>query len=152
MKIKKIEKIGGLLSNPHQKFVDLFTEVQKKGGLDSLSGKLIGELYIEPGELSLQQLSERTGYSISAVSSKMKNLTRSGFVKRTKKPGTKRVYFHIEKGLIDNFLNVFDELHQNMIQMMKENVPGIIEDYEDLGARKRPKKKEKYLKTIIRSW
>ncbi|MFP4045796.1 MAG: GbsR/MarR family transcriptional regulator [Candidatus Aenigmatarchaeota archaeon] len=130
------------MSDPREEFVDLVAEIQKMRGLDNLSACLVGELFVEPGELSLQELAEKTGYSLSAVSSSMKNLTDCEFIKRTKKPGSKKIYFHIEKSWMKNFLEVMSEKHRSIVEMVENKIPTILEEYEDLEDEKSKREKE----------
>ena len=130
------------LSQPRDKFIDLITDINKKKGLGSLPSKLIAEMYIEPGKLSIDDLIERTGYSRSAISSEMKNLTRGGLVKRTKEPGSKKVYFYMEKSLIDKFVNNFKENYVNIVNMLEKEIPLIIAEYEDIDSEKAEKEKK----------
>lgn len=140
------------MSDPRERFVELVTEFNKKKGLGALPSKLIAELYIEPGKLSLDELSEKTGYSTSAISGEMKNLVRGNLVKRTKEPGSKKLYFYMEKSLIDNFVNNFRKKHSRMIDRMKNEIPEIIEEYEEHNDEKSIKEKEileKYFNDLL---
>ena len=69
-----------MAGNPKEDFVELLTEVNRRKGLDELTSRIIGILFIEPYEVSLDELSERTGYSMSAVSTAMKLLLGSGII------------------------------------------------------------------------
>ena len=140
------------LSNPREEFVNLVAQVNKMKGLGDLPSKILGELYIESGKLSLNEISERTGYSLSAISGAMKNLCNTGVVFRTKKLGSRKVYFHMEKGLIDNFLLSFKNINKNVINLMEEQVPEIIDSYEDMDSEEAEKEKkilENYYKELL---
>lgn len=80
-----------------------FLEMTMKGslmtGLDPITAELSLRLFISPKEISLDELAELTGYSLSAVSTKMKLLENFHFVQRIRKPGSKKVYFFITKDL-----------------------------------------------------
>jgi len=119
------------MTSPREEFKELLTETHKMRGMSELSSNLIAELFIEPEKLSLKKLSERTGYSLSAVSSEMKNLEKSSFIKRTKEPGSKKIYFHIEKSLMKNFLEGISEKHRKIMGMLERRLPRILEKYEN---------------------
>ncbi|MFP4116852.1 MAG: GbsR/MarR family transcriptional regulator [Candidatus Aenigmatarchaeota archaeon] len=122
------------MTDPREEFKELLAETHRMRGIDELSSQLIAELFIESGKLSLKELAERTGYSLSAVSSEMKNLGNSSFIKRTKKPGSKKIYFHIEKSLMKNFLEGISEKHKKIMDMLEQKLPRIIDKYENKGG------------------
>ncbi len=115
---------------PKEEFIELLCEINRIKGMDELSSRIIGILYAEPREVSLEELAERTGYSLSAVSTSMKFLAGSEFVKRVKKPGSRKVYFYMEKDMIGSFLKIFGERTRKIILIMKDRVPGIMERYK----------------------
>jgi len=121
--------------NPRDEFVSLITDINKAKGLDGLTSRIIGLLYISPSEISLEGLSMETGYSLSAVSTAMKLLVRSGYAKRIKKPGSKKIYFFMEKGMIDIFVQAISKAMDSGVQMAKAKVPAIIALYrKEKGA------------------
>jgi DNA-binding transcriptional regulator GbsR (MarR family) len=111
-----------------RKFIELVTELQRIKGLDELTSKLIGNLFAEPREISLDGLSKRTGYSLSAVSTCMKFLERTGLVRRIRKPGSKKVYFFMEKDLLSGFTQQLMKVRE-CVAMLMERLPAIIADY-----------------------
>jgi DNA-binding transcriptional regulator GbsR (MarR family) len=111
-------------------FIDLISRINRAKGLDELHSCIIGILYAEPGEVSLEELSRRTGYSLSAVSTAMKFLERAGVAKRVRKPGSKKVYFFMEKDLIASFIDAMKRSHETALLTAKDAVPGIIERYK----------------------
>jgi len=56
-------------------------------------------LFFEDEPLSLGKIAERTGYSLSHVSTALKLLENIGLVKRIKKPGDKRAYYTAIKNI-----------------------------------------------------
>jgi len=116
-------------------FIELISTNSKVSGLDDLSSKLIGILYAEPGEIALDELAKRTGYSLSAVSTAMKFVERAGIVKRLKKPKSRKVYFCMEKDIISLFIQLLRRKYENVILPSKHKLPKIIEGYK-LGDRK----------------
>lgn len=120
----------------------MVTEINRMRGMGDLPSRLVSEVYISPEEVSLGELAERTGYSRSAVSEAMQNLVRSGIVKRMKKPGSRKVYFYMEKSLIKGFVRSFEKLQGRAVEKMNEDIPDIIEKYSDKESETAVKEKE----------
>jgi len=110
-------------------FIELIMDINKLRGLDELSSKIIGILYATPKEISLEKLAQETGYSLSAVSTSMKLFASSGFVKRIKKPGSKKVYFFMEKDMISMFTEIMKN-SEVILLLAKSRMPAIIEKYQ----------------------
>ncbi|UCG95783.1 MAG: winged helix-turn-helix transcriptional regulator [archaeon] len=139
-----------MFMNPKEEFIELITEINKAKGLDELSSRMIGILFIEPREVSLDKLAERTGYSLSAVSTAMKMLKNSGLVKKLKKPGSKKIYFYMEKDLMNGFLDLLSKKMQKTVTIMKERVPDIIKKYKsEKGSREEIKILENYYRQLM---
>lgn len=140
------------MSNPKEDFIGLMTEINRAKGLDELSSRLIGMLFIEPEEVSMDDLSKRTGYSLSAVSTSMKLLEGTGMIKRIKKPGSKKVYFYMEKDLISLFSSALKRMEVS-IASLKEKVPPIIAEYrkkKDTQSKKEMKIVENYHSQLLK--
>jgi DNA-binding transcriptional regulator GbsR (MarR family) len=118
-----------MAKSPKEDFIELMIEIQRAKGLDELSSKLIGALFIEPHEITLDELKERTGYSLSALCMSMKFLEKIGIVERSKKPGSKKVYFYMKKDMSSMLMEIVKKLENN-VSMLKSRIPGIIEKYK----------------------
>lgn len=116
--------------SPKHEFIAFLTEAGKEKGLDELSSKAVGILYAEPGEVSLHELAERTGYSLSAVSTAMKFLENTGLARRHTRPKSRKVYFFMEKDIIAQFIDLMAKRTQNTLLKAKESLPGIIAKYK----------------------
>ncbi len=134
--------------NPKEEFRELLCEISRRKGLNELSSRIFGTLYAEPREISLEELSERTGYSMSSVSTIMKLMCDSEMIKRIKKPKSKKVYFYMEKNIVSKLLDMMKE-NQKIILYAKEKVPKIIQRYK---GEKMPKREleivENYFKQL----
>jgi len=116
---------------PKQKFIQLMTENSKVDGLSDLMCKIIGILYAEPREVSLDELAERTGYSLSAISTELRFVEGIGFIKKIKKPKSRKLYFYMEKdfsGMMDSMLKKKYEL---VIVKSKSILPEIIKEFKE---------------------
>jgi len=76
-----------------------FADTARRFGLSELYGYIYGVLFFEDEPLSLGKIAERTGYSLSHVSTALKLLENIGLVKRIKKPGDKRAYYTAIKNI-----------------------------------------------------
>jgi DNA-binding transcriptional regulator GbsR (MarR family) len=128
-------------------FIALICSINKAKGLDEPHSCMIGILYAEPKEVSLEELAHRTGYSLSAVSTAMKFLERTGLVRRVRKPGSRKVYFFMEKDLIVSFIDAMKKIHETALLRAKSAVPGIIERYRN---RKGPKEELRIIENYYR--
>jgi DNA-binding transcriptional regulator GbsR (MarR family) len=122
-----VEKMMG---SPKNEFIELIAENSKVNGLDELSSRIIGILFIEPKEIALDELAKRTGYSLSAVSTAMKFIERAGVVKRSKKPKSRKVYYYMEKDILVMFIQLLRRKYENIILPSKYKLPRIIEKYK----------------------
>ncbi len=123
------------MKNPKKEFIKLIYEMNKSRGLDELVSKIISILYVEPKEISLDELAKRTGYSLSAVSTTMKLLANSGVIKKFKKPKSKKVYFYMEKDILSHLIEAIRKNFES-IKLVKEKMPEIIDSYKKLKISK----------------
>ncbi len=128
-----------------------FTEqIFRNLGLDALSSKLIGILYPEPKEMSIELLAKKTGYSLASVSTKMKFLENIEFVKKVKKPGSKKVYYYMEKDALKILDNKFEKVIHAEVEPVKENVPKLVKKYKDKKLDEKSRKKLEIMKNYHR--
>lgn len=146
--ILKLIKMG-----PKEEFIQLMTDNVKVNGFSDLTSKIIGILFAEPDEISLEELSKRTGYSLSSISTEVKITERMGLVKRIKKPGSRKVYFSVERDFMKTVLELIKKKQENIVLKSKGILPGIIKNYKSKKLSKKEKKElrvvEDYYKTIL---
>ncbi|WP_052721536.1 GbsR/MarR family transcriptional regulator [Methanosarcina siciliae] len=99
----------------------------KSQGLDELCSKLLAILYSEPGSLTLEELSTMTGYSFSSVSAAMKFLSGIKLVEKTKKAGSKKLYFSAQRDMLTMTINAVKSKTEVMISPAIKELPAIIE-------------------------
>ncbi|WP_321430438.1 hypothetical protein [uncultured Methanolobus sp.] len=116
--------------SPKQEFTELIAQNLKSEGFDEISSRIVGVLFIEPEEMSLEEISIETGYSLSAVSTAMKNLSQFHIVRRFKKPGSKKAFFFLDKNLAAIGAQALKMKYDSVILPSKKMLPGIIEKYE----------------------
>ncbi len=118
-----------MVKSPEEEFMDLVMSVAKAKGADELTARIVAVLFIEPKEISLEELSKRTGYSLSAISMSMKFMEKTPFIRRIKLPGSKKVYFYMEKDLFGIFMRHIKMENELALKPMKERLPEIIKRY-----------------------
>ncbi|ASJ08147.1 MarR family transcriptional regulator [Thermococcus siculi] len=78
-----------------------FASAARRFGFNELYGYIYGVLFLAREPMSLSEIAEATGYSLSHISSALKFMERVGLVVRIKKPGDKKAYFRATKMLKD---------------------------------------------------
>ena len=124
------------MSSAKKEFIKLVTENSKANGLDDLPSKAMGILYVEQNEVSLEELAERTGYSLSAVSTSMKFLENIGLIKKMKKPKSRKVYFYMEKDMVKTTIKLMRQKLEKVVKPSLEKIPKIIEHYKKENSQK----------------
>lgn len=137
-----------------KEMVEFSQQVFKNFGVDNLSSKIIGILFSEPGELSLDELANKTGYSLPSVSNKTRFLERLEVIHKIKKPGSKRVHYHMEKDLFRIMEKKLEKSYEAEINPAKEKVPKIINKHKNKKlsekSRKRLQLLENYYNQILK--
>ena len=118
------------LKTPKEEFIHLMAENCKVNGLDEISSEVIALIYAEPKEISLEELSKKTGYSLSAVCTATKLIERIGLIKRIRNPGSKKAYFYMEKDMNVFSLDLMKRKYEKIIIPTKQKLPSIIEKYK----------------------
>ena len=129
---KEPQNISWILSEnsgPKEEFAELISRNLKLEGFDEISSRIVAVLFIEPEELSLEKISIETGYSLSAVSTAMKNLSQYHIVKRFKKPSSKKAFFYLDKNLSSIGAQALRMKYGNIILPSKKILPSIIKKY-----------------------
>ncbi|NJE27111.1 MarR family transcriptional regulator, partial [Thermococcus sp. MV5] len=89
-----------------------------------------GVLFLAKEPMSLGEIAERTGYSLSHVSTALKAMESLGFVVRIKKPGDKKAYYKATKLLKDWRQAAYYARILEDVQQMKENLRRAMEELE----------------------
>ncbi|WP_406656373.1 hypothetical protein V7O62_10995 [Methanolobus sp. ZRKC2] len=114
-----------------QKVIEMGEEIFRLYGLDNLSAKIISTLYFEPHELSMEEIAESTGYSLSSISLKMGPLENVWGVKRIKKAGSRKAYFYVEKNMSNIMIELFMKACEIESRLTEKYLPPIIEEYRE---------------------
>lgn len=109
-----------------KEFVDMYKKIGRLSGIDDLSATIFGMLYIAPEDVSMDELSKKTGYSLASISNKIKMLEIHGFITRKNKPGTRKTYLYVEKELVEPFKKMVVTKQENQLKLIRERMPDII--------------------------
>jgi len=92
--------------------------------------RICGLLYMQPVELPIEQIAKKSGYSLASISNTMKMLEGMGMVTRSKKPGSRKVYYFMEKGLVKINIQKLKAAQEYMVKAIKMSLPPMIEKYK----------------------
>ena len=129
-----------------KEFIDFYIGVGRTWGLDTLSSKLIGILYLEPEEICIEELAKKTGYSLPSISNKMNFIETMGIVKRIKKPGSKKLFYFMEKDAIKVARMHFEKIYESEIEPAKKLMPKLLDKYKKVNLNNEEKKKLEIIK------
>ena len=133
--------------------MDFMATLGRVYGFSDLQSKAIALLYLEPDEISMEDIAEKTGYSLASISNTMKMLEAFGMIARRRKPKTKKVYFYMEKNLAKLNIMKLAAMRSNFLAPAKEILPALIKKYKNRVKDERSKKKvaiaENYYKQLL---
>lgn len=115
-----------------------------RSGAKMLVAKVNAIVFMEPGPLSLEEIAEKTGYSLASVSNAVKRLEEIKKLRRIKEPGSKRVYVQGEKNFIDMLHGQLKHVIDIAITPMREQLPITIQELKK-GTRANKDHEEKRL-------
>ncbi len=135
-------------------FMNLYQQIGQIQGIDGILTSLLGKIYIEPEPVAMDELSNITGYSLASISNKVRILESMGFVVRKKKLGSKKIFFYMEKNILDIFRNQMLKKEKHVLKLIKEKMPLMINKYKkkDLSNTEKMKLKiiENYFKQNLK--
>ena len=129
-----------------REFIDFYQTIGRIQGIqDTCLTSIMAILYLEPEEISMDKLAKKTGYSLASMSNKIKILEIVGFLKRVKKPGSKKIFLKTDKNLLNIWKKAVWAKHETVIRTSKEKIPKIIEKYKSRKLNEKQKQKFKLL-------
>jgi DNA-binding transcriptional regulator GbsR (MarR family) len=132
-----------------KEFREVVYESCKALGLDDFPARLLSVLQSESKEVSLGELSEMTGYSLSGLSTTLKALEQRGLVKRFKKPKSRKVYISMDKDITTYFIMLQKNRLLNSIKNSIEKIPAIIEKYNEMEDSKETELLKDYYQQVL---
>lgn len=94
--------------------METFANTARRLGQSELVGYIYGALFLSGRPMSLGEIAEITGYSLSHVSSAMRVLEGVGLVQRVKKPGDRKAYFIATKNFSEWRSSAFYEKYSGI--------------------------------------
>jgi HTH-type transcriptional regulator, osmoprotectant uptake regulator len=138
------------MENLEKDFMELIQHMWKYIGLEDLPIKVIAILYIEPEEISMDDVCKKTGYSLASISNTMKFLENMGIVNRIKKPKTKKVFFYMQKDIFSINIRKLKAIQEGPIQHYKDHMPQLISKYKSKIKTEQDKRKLKIIEDYYR--
>lgn len=99
-------------------------------GVDNLAASILAILYFEPDEVSMEDIAARTGYSLASISQKIKSIEKSWRIQRIKKPGSRKVFFYMEKDLLELLFEQLKAGYENELKILNKKILPLIEEYK----------------------
>ena len=142
------------MNDIEKKIIDIGHEIFKGYGVDNPTAQILSILNFESSEISMEELAERTGYSLASISLKIKNIEHFWSIKRIHKPGSRKTYLLMEKDLLDAFAIQLRNGFATELEIAKTKILPLIEEYRCNATTPEKKTKlhtyEKYLSEIIK--
>ncbi len=127
----------------------MIKKIVMEKGANMLLATVVAELFVNPEEITLEELSKRTGYSLSSVSTAINQLEKIGKIRKEKRPGQRKTYVSLEKNLTKMFLESLISAREVIIEPMKEKLPIIITKMKKEINTNDPKEKDRIKNKIL---
>jgi DNA-binding transcriptional regulator GbsR (MarR family) len=141
------------MNDIESQITDIGIEIFKGYGVDDLTARILSILNFEPDDISMEELAGRTGYSLASISLKMKNLENFWGIRRIQKPGSRKVYFRMEKNLLDAFTLQIKNGYEAELNIARNKISPLINRYRKEASTEEEKKKlsifENYQQQIL---
>ncbi|RLG22026.1 hypothetical protein DRN74_01280 [Candidatus Micrarchaeota archaeon] len=126
-------------------------KILERKGFDRLSSIIFAELWLEPKEISMEELADRVGYSLSSISLKMKELRRFWFLKIFKKKGSRKTYIYLEKNILKAALEKIKRDYEWEDALFREKITPLVKEYKKKAKSKEEKAKLRILENSIKN-
>ncbi|MDP2750829.1 MAG: hypothetical protein Q8O89_08415, partial [Nanoarchaeota archaeon] len=136
---------GRKMKELEHEFIEIYKKIGENTLQDDLLMTIYAIVYLEPEEISLNEIATKTGYSLASISNKAKILESMDIIKKGKKPGSKKIYLSMEKNMFEVIKNALFVKETKVIATLKEKLPELIKKYKDKTKSDRDKKKIKIL-------
>jgi DNA-binding transcriptional regulator GbsR (MarR family) len=121
-----------------------FASIAASIGYSEIHGRTIAALMVSNNRLSLQELAEKTGYSISTLSASLDLLEFFGMVKKIKNVGDRKLYVELHGDLLEGLKRAFVMKVQKSITESLERFIG----YKESLKTSKDKDKEKVVDAL----
>ncbi|MAG91278.1 hypothetical protein CMO83_01215 [Candidatus Woesearchaeota archaeon] len=134
------------MSEINKKFIELYKEIDRGRGLDESLAVIFARIYIEPGEVAMEDIAKETGYSLASISNKVKFISSFWPIKRIRKPGSNKIFLHMDKDIINMWRDTIVTKEEYVFKVVKEKMPPMIKEFKDKSKSGKDKKKLEILK------
>ncbi|GEM_PF-5750102 len=142
------------MSHMQEDFVGVLQQMAEMSGMDRALAEIFALVYMEPEEISLEELARLSGYSPSSVSTKVNLLEKMGLVTKKRKPHTNRIFAYTEKEFVKLITSHVLEAQKKKFAFAKEKLPALITKYKAKKLSENETKKlaiiEEYYKSVMR--
>lgn len=107
-----------------EKIYSAFSNTASSIGYDEVHGRIIAALILKGGEMSLQKLSDETGYSSSSISLSLDLLEVFGIIDKVKKQGDRKLYVKMKGDILEG-------LKQAILVQLQNTISGTIGNLEN---------------------
>ncbi|MGM5481371.1 MAG: GbsR/MarR family transcriptional regulator [Nanobdellota archaeon] len=135
---------------PIKDYEELVLEILKAQGAPRVGAKIISIAFTEPEDQSLEELAEKTNYSLATVSNTVRNLEGLRVIERMRKPGSKKIYVKPQRDFIKNFEQNMKTVHNTQISMGLEKLPHIITGLKENIRKTKDKKWKDHFKEHLK--
>ncbi len=135
--------------SPHQlnrDFIKIASNTADAAGQSYLLGVIFGTLFLEPREIAMEDLAKKCGYSLASISQKIKIIEQFGIIKKSTRPGSRKIYLSMEKDLLNIWLKQIYFLREKKIQIAKEQLTVLLANYKNKLNNKEDKKNYQLIK------
>jgi HTH-type transcriptional regulator, osmoprotectant uptake regulator len=124
-----------------REFMGFMKDVHAGMGFDENIADILALIYIEPEVMSLEEVAHKAGCSIASVSMKTKLMEEMGILLRFRKPGSKKVYYRMEKNIARLVRTRLVAVHTRKILPSKRYIPRLLARYRKLPQRDQVRKR-----------
>ncbi|MFP4118555.1 MAG: GbsR/MarR family transcriptional regulator [Candidatus Woesearchaeota archaeon] len=133
-----------------KEYEQLVLNILKSQGAPRVGAKIVSIAFTEPEEQSLEQLAEKTDYSLATVSNTVRYLENLKVVERVRKPGSKKIYVKPQRNFIKSLEQKMETAHKTQITMGLEKLPIIIKDMKQTIKETKNKKWKEHFKEHLK--
>ncbi|MFP4112600.1 MAG: GbsR/MarR family transcriptional regulator [Candidatus Woesearchaeota archaeon] len=119
------------MSPIEREFSETFARLGKQFGLNEIATKIAAIIYVTPGDIAMDDIAHKTGYSLASVSNALKFLGNMGIAEKIRKPGSSKIYVSMEKDIIAINIKKLNRIRDNLKTFLEEDTKKIISRYKE---------------------
>ncbi len=112
-------------------FIKITSNIADAAGQDYLLGVIFGILFLQDKEIAMEELAKQCGYSLASVSQKIKIIEQFGIIKKSTRPGSRKIYLSMEKDLLNVWLKQIYSVGEKKIKVAREQLPLLLAAYKN---------------------